>query len=372
MSYKICRKCVMNTSDPLITFDNDNVCNHCLDWEKSWAKKKELEDQWPDGLLKLIKMDKFLAHSYEFDAVLGLSGGIDSSYTYHLAKELGLKIYAIHFDNGYDLPEYGENLPKLLRFWGDELNVIKIDNEEFNRLQIAFLKSGTTGLEIPTDHAIKAITYQTARKMGIKNILNGTNIATESHGTRAWTEGHSDWKYIKLVAEKFGVKLHNLPHYNLLDMLTWMKNYNWISLLDYTYYDREKATQILEKKYGYKRYGFKHQESRITRFLHGYIIPRRFGWDTRRSRLSAMIMSGQITREEALYTLLRPAYDPSLIEEDRRIICSQIGISDEEFEEYMNLPLKHFTDYPSYQRDMKRIRGYSILRWAYHTFVMRR
>jgi len=233
--------------------------------------------------------------------------------------------------------------------------------DEYRQLQVAFLKSGTTGLEIPTDHAIKSVTYQTARKWGILTILNGTNIATESHATAAWTQGHVDWMYIKSIGERFGVKLQSFPHYTIRDRATWMKKFWWLNLLDYTDYHREKAIAELAKMTGYESYGFKHGESRITRFLHGYIIPRRFGWDTRRSRVSSMVMSGQLTRDEALTLLAKPVYTSELLEEDRRIVLKTMGITDSEFEDYMNLPLKSFWDYPSYT---KTIRTNPILRVA--------
>lgn len=360
----------MDESDPLITFDSDGVCNHCRDWERDWAAKLELEKQYPEGLLKLVKESTGLTRLVGdgYDAVIGLSGGADSSYAYHLAKGLGLKVLPIHFDNGYDLPVATGNVRRLVDHWGDHLKIVKVDGEEFKWLQRAFLQSGTTGLEIPTDHAIKAATYNIARELGIRNILNGCNLATESHGTAAWTEGHSDWKYINEMAKRYGVQLKTFPHYTWWDLATWMHEYNWISILDWTRYDRDEAIKTLGEVYGYEPYGFKHMESRITRFLHGYIIPRRFGWDTRRSRLAAMVSSGQMTRDAALEMLRTPAYPAEQMEEDRKFVCKRLNLTADEFESLMNLPLKHFSDYPSQTRDMKRGKVYRALRWAYHAF----
>jgi hypothetical protein len=269
---------------------------------------------------------------------------------YHLAKTQGLKVLPIHFDNGYDLPVATHNIRCLTDHWGDELRVIPVNGPEFRGLQLAFLKSGTTGLEIPTDHAIKAVTYAVARDIRAAVILNGTNLATESHATAAWTDGHADWKYISSVAKMFGVELGGFPHYTMLDLVTWMRGFRWVSLLEYVKYNRGEAIGEMGRLYGYQDYGFKHMESRVTRFLHGYIIPRRFGWDTRRSRLSAMVASGQATREAALEMLSKPAYPAEEMEADRRVLCQSLGITDAYFEELMNLPLKHFADYPSYRR----------------------
>ena len=335
----------MDESDPLITFDESGLCSRCAQWKKKWAEKLGLEHQFP----KLIEHIKMVGRSREYDAVLGMSGGADSSWVYHLAKTHGLKVCPIHFDNGYDLPVSIHNVRCLTDFYGDELHIIPVNGAEFSRLQLAFLRSGTTGLEIPTDHAIKAVTYRIARELGVPVILNGTNLATESHGTPAWTQGHADWRYIRSVAEQFGVAdLGDFPHYTLLDKLTWMDRREWLSLLDYVKYVRGDAIAEMENRYGYQDYGFKHMESRITRFLHGYIIPRRFGWDTRRSRLSAMICSGQMSRGEALEMLKRPAYPEEEMHRDKLILCRNLGITEAAFEELMTLPLRYFSDYPSY------------------------
>jgi PP-loop superfamily ATP-utilizing enzyme len=346
----------MNESDPLITFNDSGLCSRCQQWERDWAEKLKLEAAWPEAIIRHIKAvraadELTTGRNQEYDAVIGLSGGADSSWVYHLAKTQGLSLYPVHFDNGYDLPQYAEN-PKLLTdHWGDELHTVKVDGPEFRALQLAFLKSGTTGLEIPTDHAIKAVTYQTAHKLGVSVLLNGTNLATESHGTPAWTQGHADWKYIDSVAKQFSVHLKTFPHYTMWDKITWMSHIEWVSLLEYVQYNRDEAIGEMQRIYGYVPYGFKHGESRITRFLHGYIIPRRFGWDTRRSRLAAMVCSGNITREAALEMLKKTPYPLEQMEEDKLILCRNLGITEEYFEELMNLPLHNFSDYPSYTND---------------------
>lgn len=355
----------MDTSDPLISFDAEGVCSHCHEWDEQWRRKLILERDWPS----VFDSVKLFGRGAPYDAVIGLSGGADSSYAYHLAKVNGLRVLPMHFDNGYDLPVSTHNVECLVKHWGDELQTFKVNGPDFHALQVAFLKSGTTGLEIPTDHAIKAITYQTTQRLGVRVLINGTNLATESHGAAAWTQGHSDWKYIKSVGRAFGVRADSIPHYTPFDMVTWMKDIWWLNILDYTNYVRDEAISLMVEKYGYKPYGFKHGESRITRFLHGYIIPRRFGWDTRRSRAAAMVASGQMTRDAALALLASPPYPAEEVEEDKRIICNQLGISPPEFEEYMNLPLKHFRDYPSHQRDLSESGLYRLARWGYRRFM---
>ena len=342
-------------TDPLLTIGEGGLCNRCAEWETQWAAKVELEKHYDEIMqhIRSVRVGRELTTGVDqkYDVVLGMSGGADSSWVYHLAKTAGLKVHPIHFDNGYDLPVSVHNVKCLVDHWGDKLEVIQVNGSEFYGLQRAFLQSGTTGLEIPTDHAIKAVTYQVARDLGVPVILNGTNMATESHGSPAWTNGHADWKYINGVAERFGVALTTFPHYSMWEKMTWMRGFEWISLLEYTNYVRADAIAEMGTLYGYKPYGFKHMESRITRFLHGYIIPRRFGWDTRRSRLSAMICSGQMSREEAFHILSNPAYDPEEMELDKLMLCKNLQIEVSQFETLMKLPLKHYEDYPNYRND---------------------
>ena len=339
----MCKKCILDTdTDPDLHIEADGVCNRCHSWEAAWSEKKKLEDQFPSIIARIKNRGR---------AIIGLSGGADSAWTYWIARLNDLDVTPIHFDNGYDLPVATENLRLITEHWGDELQTLPVDGTLFRRVQRAFLATMPNNLEIPTDHAIKAVTYKEADKRNIYTILNGTNMATESHGSPAWTQGHADWRYIKSVAESQGVSIDAYPHYTLLDRETWMRGIWWLSLLEYTDYHRQRAIDEMHRKCGYIDYGFKHMESRITRFLHGYIIPRRYGWDTRRSRLSAMICSGQLTRGDALRMIAHPAYPPAEMEDDKLMFCSRLGITVEQFEAYMTAPLRRYSDFQSYIND---------------------
>lgn len=295
-----------------------------------------------------------LAHIFEgvkksrrgdYDSILGLSGGADSSYVYHLARSRGLRPLLIHLDNGWDLPIASENIERLTEHWGDTIHSKFVDLDAIHR---SFFLSGLPDIEVPTDHAIRAITYDASEDSGVTNILSGMNYATESHASAAWTRGHRDWRYIKNVCKEAGVDAEDMPHYTITQDIAFSFSLNWITPLNYIPYNRMEAVKELARVYGWSDYGGKHQESRITRFVHGYILPKKFGYDTRRSRLSAMICSGQLTVNEAFAILLKPAYDPAEMLEDKRLIIHRWGIPESKFDAVMNGERHNFREYPSY------------------------
>jgi N-acetyl sugar amidotransferase len=356
----ICKKCVMDDSDHLIRFDEEGICNHCH--EHDAAAKKVLKT--PEELEELFKRIKNKRRG-KYDSLIGLSGGVDSSYTYHLVKTSGLKPYAFHFDNGWDTEASTHNIKAITSYWGEEAETIKLDLEEFKNIQRAFFTAGVRDIEVPTDHAMRAMTYQIADNLKLRYILSGTNLATESHFTRDWSYGHRDWKYIKGVVDSQGAQIHNFPHNTLFDTIRNIHRYQWISVLNYINYRRTPALKLLSDQYGYSDYGGKHQESIITRFVHGYILPKRFGFDSRRSRYSAMICSEQMTREKALEDLLNPAYDSTQMEADRKLFCEEMNLTEDAFNETMTSPTRYYTDYPNMQSNplylMARL-GYGVIR----------
>jgi N-acetyl sugar amidotransferase len=344
----ICNRCIMDSSDHLIRFNDEGVCNHCQDYAA--AAKKELKT--PEELEELFSHIKHRRNG-EYDSLIGLSGGVDSSYVYHLAKTSDLSPYTFHFDNGWDTEASKHNIKAITSYWGEEAETIKLDLDEFRNIQRAFFTAGVRDIEVPTDHAMRVMTYQIADKHKLHYILSGTNLATESHLTRDWSYGHRDWKYIKSVAKSQGVKIRGFPHNTLIEAVMNYYRYDWVSVLNYIDYNRVAALKTLRDFYGYHDYGGKHQESIITRFVHGYILPRRFGFDSRRSRYSAMICSGQMTREEALDALSKPAYDPAQMEEDKLRFCKEMAFTVNQFEGYLTAPQRYYTDFPSYDKDMK-------------------
>jgi N-acetyl sugar amidotransferase len=365
--YKICTRCIMDTSDPDIWFDEKGVCSHCHKYESviqstSYLKKKE-----PGALQSLIDEIKKKGKGKAYDCVIGVSGGVDSTYTAYATKKMGLRPVAVHLDNGWDSELAVSNIEKTLKTLQIDLNTYVIDWEEFRDLQLAFLKASTPDSEIPTDHGILAVLYQVAASQDVEYILSGHNTATEGGGVAAWSQGHGDWRYIKSIQQKFGTKpLQSFPRFGPFKFVyyTLIKRMKWIQILDYLDYEKRTALETLQKELCWRYYGGKHYESIYTRFFQGYILPRKFGYDKKRVHISSLIWSGQISREAAQEEFAKNEYPPDLQEQDREFVIKKLEISREEFERIMALPPKNFWDYPSYKKVLHKYNWFMSL---YHS-----
>ena len=254
----------------------------------------------------------------------------------------------MHLDNGWDSELAVKNIEQTLKRLDIDLYTHVLDWEEFRDLQLSFLKASTPDSEIPSDHAIFALVRQMAKKIGVRYIISGLNVRTESHHVSAWSQGHNDWKYISSIQKQFGTaSLKTYPHYDFLTFQHYRLTQKWIDILNYLDYVKSEAMSIIEQEIGWKYYGGKHYESIYTRFFQGYILPVKFGFDKRRTHLSSLICSGEITREAALAELQGPTYPPAMQEEDREYVVKKLGLTDEQFEAIMNLPKKTYWDYPS-------------------------
>jgi hypothetical protein len=242
-----------------------------------------------------------------------------------------------------------------------------IDWEEFRDLQLAFLRASTPDSEIPSDHAIVSLMYQMAEKIGVRYVVIGRNVRTETHVAPAWSMGHIDWKYIKNVHKRFGtVELKTYPHRTRLEEMRYRRKQEWISILDYVDYVKKEAIPVLEQELSFQYYGGKHCESIYTRFFQGYILPKKFGYDKRKGHFSSLICSREMTREEALDALKAPPYSIEMQEADKAYVIKKLGLTEEEFERIMNLPKRTILDYPSYARDARRPLN-RLLRATYET-----
>jgi len=348
--YKICNYCVMDTSDPDIKFDINGTCNHCKNWFQN-AKKIELGTK--KGELERICEKIKSKNKSKYDCLIGVSGGVDSTYTAYLVKKLGLNPLAIHMDNGWNSELAVDNIKNTLEILDIDLYTEVLDWNEFKKLQVAFLKASTPDSEIPTDHAISAVINKIAIKNKIKYIFSGYNFANEGIMPRAWSKGHNDWRYIKDINSMHGNGgLKKFPHKSLIFniYLKRIRRIKTIFPLNYIVYDKDEAMKTIMNKLKWRPYGGKHYESVYTRFYQGYILPTKFGYDKRRAHLSTLICNGNKTRNDALIELQNDPYpDKILLENDYEFVLKKMGLTMKDFENILNLPVKKFEDYKSYE-----------------------
>ncbi len=350
--YQICSRCVMDTSDPDIRFDEQGVCNHCHDYDRLIAQYVHTGEDGQRKLAQIIEEIKEAGKGKKYDCLIGISGGVDSTFVAYKVKEAGLRPLAVHLDNGWDSELAVSNIHKALNHLGIDLYTHVIDWEEFKDLQVAFLRASTPDSEIPSDHAIVSLMFKMADEMDIKYVISGRNYRTETHVAAAWSRGHFDWKYIKNVHKIFGrVPLVTYPHRTPREEEMFLRKQVWFDILNYVDYVKKDAMNILQNQLGWQYYGGKHYESIYTRFFQGYILPVKFGYDKRKGHLSSLICSGEISREQALDELKKPTYAPTLQEEDLEYVVKKLGLTPGEFEVIMQLPMKTIVDYPSYARD---------------------
>ncbi len=357
--YRICTRCIMDTSDPEIYFDSMGICNHCQRYDKLLPQRVFKGKEADTKLSALIEQIKLSGANKEYDCIIGVSGGVDSTYVAYLTKQLGLKPLAVHFDNGWNSELAVNNIRKMLDKLRIDLYTHVIDWNSFKNLQISFLKASTPDGEIPTDHAINALLFNIANDKGIKYIINGMNFATESMSVPAWAYGHSDWKYIKSVHKQFmNTSLLDYPHFSILDLFinTAIKRIKVVSILNYIDYNKDDVMELIKNELGWVYYGGKHYESVYTRFYQGYILPVKFNIDKRRGHYSDLIRSGQISRKDAIEEMKANPYDPELLAQDKEFAFKKLGISEDEFDEIMSREVKSFRDYPNNYEIIGRIK----------------
>jgi N-acetyl sugar amidotransferase len=356
----------MDTSDPNINFDAAGICNHCHAYDAAVASRVVTGTAAEIALHELAGRIQRDGKGKRYDCVIGVSGGVDSTYVAYKVKQLGLRPLAVHLDNGWDSELAVKNIENVLKHLEIELHTHVLDWEEFKDLQLAFLRASTPDSEIPTDHAIVALLRRTAARIGVHYVIAGVNVRTESHLPGAWSQGHLDWRYIKAVHTLFGSgSLKSFPRLSVVDQYRFRFTQTWVDILNYVDYDKQQAKAILHDELGWRDYGGKHYESIYTRFYQGYILLRKFGYDKRRSHLSSLICSGQTSRMQALKDLQSEPYPLEAQESDRKYVIKKFGLTDAEFEKIMRLPAKSYFDYPSYA-SFYRSRTYRLLRSLYH------
>lgn len=348
--YRICKHCVMDTTDPDISFDADGICNHCSSYYEMIDKVKASEKFNYEKLQEKIDIIKEEGRKNDYDCVLGVSGGTDSTFMAYYAHKLRLRPLIVHFDNGWNSELSVKNIENIINNYNFDLYTYVIDWEEFKNLQRSFFKASVIDIEMITDHAIMATMFNIAKKYNLKYVLSGTNLATEFIMPKSWVYHKWDLKNIKAIQNKFGTKkIKKFPTFSLYNMIwtRFFQKLQYIELLNYIDYKKEDAVRILKNEICWKDYETKHGESIFTRFYQGYILPNKFGVDKRKAHFSNLICSGQMSREEALNELRSPPYNEDRIIEDKEYVLKKLEFSESEFNNIMKQPPKFHIDYPN-------------------------
>ena len=342
----------MDTSAADIRFDADGVCNYCSEFLATRSRYLQ-----PDPALRQKKLDDLLAEvrragkGKRYDCIIGVSGGVDSSWALALAVDMGLRPLAVHMDNGWNAELAQNNIANLVRGLGVDLHTHVIDWPEYRGLMEAFFAADVTDVELLYDNAAIAVNFNAAARQGVTHMLNGTNVATE--GMRmppGWNWMKYDKRNIKGISKRFGgPRLKTFPAIGTIGLIRFhLRGIRWLSFLDYVDYRKENALQSLQGRFGYKPYPFKHYESVFTRFYQGFILPTKFGIDKRRLHLSTLVMNGEMTRDEAIAALEGIPYESEkLLRDDTTYFLKKMGWSRDKLDEYVARPPKPHDAYPT-------------------------
>ncbi len=340
----------MDTTDSKITFDENGLCDHCRNFDKNikpyWTAKENRFDELEEVAKKIRKAGK----GRDYDCILGLSGGADSSYLAYIAVEImHLRPLVIVVDTGWNLNVAVENIEKIVKGLNLDMYTEVVNWKEMRDLQLSYFKASISSCDQPQDHAIFAGLYNYAVKHGIKYVLTGSNMSTEFIRPPVEWMCMNDIVMLKDIQKKFGsVKLKTYPMCGMLKykiLYRYFYGMKRVFPLDYVVYDKEAAMELLHEKYGWTKYENKHYENVFTRFFEGYYLPKKFGFDTRKNVYSTQILAGTMTREEALELLSKPPYDPEQMELDKEYVAKKMGITAEEFDEIIARPNKTPADY---------------------------
>lgn len=357
----ICKRCVLNSTDPALHLDSDGICNLCREYERvDEAVRREFTAQSLEKQLNRIKRE---GKGKDYDAIVGLSGGVDSTYSLYLAtKVYGLRVLALHVDAGWNAEIAVANIHAAVKACGVDLHTEVIDWNAIRELQRVFFKASVVNCDIPQDHVFKAMQYKTARNLGIKNFISGRNYNTDAMMPADWVWPNHDGHHIKSLHRKFSnKKLKNYPTFEILygNIFTrYFYGFKDLRILEYVNYRRDFAKRIIADELGWRDYGGKHHESIFTEFYQTYYLPEKFGIDKRRAHLSGEINNGELTRAEALQRLESPPISDERRQELVPYVLKKLSFTDEEWSNIMaESPIPH-DFYPNHEyrlRLLKRV-----------------
>lgn len=363
LNYQCCNRCVMDTTDPCISFDSNGVCSHCHEFETqtrtAWFPNKEGKER----LDQMIDQMRRRGRGKEYDCILGLSGGIDSSYMALKIKDWGLRPLVVHVDAGWNSELAVGNIEKIVTHCHYDLHTHVVDWEDMRDLQIAYLRAGISNQDVPQDHIFFSSLYHFAIDNNIQYILSGGNIATEGIMADSWHEGSAmDSINLKAIHRRFGER--KLRSYKTISFAQYylyyplIKKMRTLRPLNFIPYDKKMAVDELREAIGWRDYGRKHGESLFTKVFQNDFLVRKYGFDKRKPHLSSLIASGQMTREEALAEIAKPLYDPEEREIDLDFFCKKLRITREEYEAFIDGPKSSYYDYDNWEgryRMLKKI-----------------
>jgi N-acetyl sugar amidotransferase len=350
MIKQVCSRCAMdNIGDPAIRFESDGTCNYC---NYALARMNSVYFPNEEGerrLKEMISMLKTKGSSGKYDCIMGLSGGLDSAYLAYLgSKKWGLRILGIHIDDEFDAPVATRNIHNLCTDCGIDLEVIRPKSGQYMDLTRSFFLAGLGGICIPQDNILVAALFKAAEKYNIKYFLSGANFALESILQRGNMHNASDSVHIKAIQKQFGtMPIDDLPLLTLFERYIgykYLKGQKYLRPLDWIDYNRDRAIEEL-KSVGFEYYGVKHWENILTKFLQVYYLPRKYNLDIRKSHLSSLIISGQMTRDEVLEELKKPLFEANQMNKDIDLILEKLKLSRTDFDRLMSEPPKQHTDY---------------------------
>lgn len=355
----------MDTTDPEITFDAAGVCSHCHAFDRerdtAWFPNEEGARRLAATLAEIRKAGE----GKPYDSILGLSGGVDSSYLALKVKEWGLRPLVVHVDAGWNAELAVGNIERIVRHCQFDLHTHVVDWDDMRELQLSYLRAAVANQDVPQDHVFFATLYHFATKNGIRYVLHGGNFATESVLPTSWQASAMDRKNLLAIHRRFGRKpLRSYPTIGFLAYYIWypfVRRMRVVRPLNYIPYGKARAIEELSRTVGWRAYERKHGESLFTKFFQNYYQPVKFGYDKRKPHLSSLVLAGEITREEAVARLQEPLYDPEELETDTAFLCKKLRISRGEFEELMAAPIHHYSDFPNHDRSyrwLKRLRRF--------------